>query len=378
MGDKRRLRCAVAAVAAGVVAGAVVAWLVLRALREPEQTRQVRRPRTEPRLRPTTMPTTHPSVDRWLNDGTYVTSDGRTIETSDIDSDGLYDANEIRAYGTLRYDGHTRVSGNVPRIDSPPPAVLFAHDTDRDGLPDEWERGYFGTLDQGRLDDPDGDGYPNYMERNLRQSPIAIDLAHPGARPKKFPKLPSGIRRPAWSMGSSEFWAAQDRAREWLRKGEPATRPAVAGFVWKGRPAAPPPKPKCPERVAREQLCFALRESAKAPLLAAADVDRDLLADEWERQTLGSLDYDRYDDPDGDGFPNVIEWYRGTDPLAIDLLHPLHKPAKLEPMPEATSPWSLCWDVHMEDFWRIQERARARLAARAADRENGQTGAQAR
>jgi len=81
-------------VAAGIVVvllGLWQGWRLLRARRPlppaVEQTREL----PPPRLRPTTMPTTHPSVDRWLNDGTYVTSDGRMIETSDVDSDGLYD-----------------------------------------------------------------------------------------------------------------------------------------------------------------------------------------------------------------------------------------------------------------------------------------------
>ena len=64
-----------------------------------------------------------------------------------------------------------------------------------DGLPDAWERGYFGGLPLGRLDDPDGNGYPNFMELNLSQSPVAIDLVHPGARPRKVGPLPSGPLR---------------------------------------------------------------------------------------------------------------------------------------------------------------------------------------
>ena len=219
MAEGKALRRVV--IAAGIVVvllGLWQGWRLLRARRPlrpaVEQTRELPRPR----LRPTTMPTTHPSVDRWLNDGTYVTSDGRMVETSDIDSDGLYDANEIRAYGTLRYDGHTGMSGTVPRIDGPPPAVLFAHDTDRDGLPDEWERGYFGTLDQGRLDDPDGDGYPNYMERNLRQSPIAIDLEIQGHLTGSWIDGPGGIVgtavQPAGADGSDGSRQVSRRAGE--------------------------------------------------------------------------------------------------------------------------------------------------------------------
>ena len=37
-------------------------------------------------------------------------------------------------------------------------------DSDHDGLPDEWELNYLGTLAQGPLDDADGDGNSNYTE----------------------------------------------------------------------------------------------------------------------------------------------------------------------------------------------------------------------
>ena len=125
MGDKRRLTCAVAAIAAAGLVGAVVAWLVLRAPRGPEQARQVRRPRAEPRLRPTSMPATQPGRPQWQSHSTYVDQKRRMISTYDTD----------------------------------------------------------------------GDGCPNYMELNLRQSPIAIDLAHFGARPRKVGPLPSGPLR---------------------------------------------------------------------------------------------------------------------------------------------------------------------------------------
>ena len=37
-------------------------------------------------------------------------------------------------------------------------------DSDHDGLPDDWENNFFGTLDQGAGDDPDGDGNSNFTE----------------------------------------------------------------------------------------------------------------------------------------------------------------------------------------------------------------------
>ena len=44
-------------------------------------------------------------------------------------------------------------------------------DTDADGLPDVWERDWFGSLDQGAAGDPDGDGQSNLDEYRSRTSP---------------------------------------------------------------------------------------------------------------------------------------------------------------------------------------------------------------
>lgn len=44
-------------------------------------------------------------------------------------------------------------------------------DTDSDGLPDDWERHWFGGLAQGATDDPDGDGIPNLAEYQAGTDP---------------------------------------------------------------------------------------------------------------------------------------------------------------------------------------------------------------
>ena len=76
------------------------------------------------------------------------------------DGDGQYDADEIRQYGTLMYNPETRQSAcRIDCISLPNPA-----DMDADGLPDDWEMGFFGTLDRGPDDDPEGDGFPNRIE----------------------------------------------------------------------------------------------------------------------------------------------------------------------------------------------------------------------
>jgi hypothetical protein len=48
-------------------------------------------------------------------------------------------------------------------------------DTDGDGLPDDWETEYFGSLVQGADGDPDGDGLYNQAEQELGSDPTRFD-----------------------------------------------------------------------------------------------------------------------------------------------------------------------------------------------------------
>lgn len=45
---------------------------------------------------------------------------------------------------------------------------------DNDGLPNEWELTYFGTLGFGPNDNPDGDGVSNYLEYRLHTNPASV------------------------------------------------------------------------------------------------------------------------------------------------------------------------------------------------------------
>ncbi len=315
---------------AGVLAVAgmvVLVWLMVR--REPRPPREPTEPAvtTEPAgvtPRPRPRPTTFPAARKWIAQHSYEDTRGRVISNWDIDEDGLYDADEIVQCGTLRYNSRTR--SQAPGINLPPPSrpKPDPDDTDRDGLHDAWEKGYFGTLKYGPWDDPDGDGYPNRVEYDDGKSPVKIDLAPSRLRPKRFPKpLPPRPRgyRPSkwWSIKSREFWEAQDRAEKRLMAGEKGPGPAVKGFKWRKPKPKPPPKlPPPPPKPSALRLRFArLARSALGP---ARDSDADGLADEWEKHYFGDLSQTRQDDPDGDGFPNVIEWYRLTDPTKPHLM----------------------------------------------------------
>ena len=155
----------------------------------------------------TATPTAFPNVKRWLTRNTYIDNSNRMFSRYATDGDGLYDADEMLMFGTLRYDNRT-MSG-VPRIDQPPPPGPDPDDTDGDGLPDAWEMGYFGTLKYGPWDDPDDDGFPNIIELELGQSPIKPDLLDPKLKPEKLAKAPpppkpgQGFQ---WSADTKEFW----------------------------------------------------------------------------------------------------------------------------------------------------------------------------
>ncbi len=54
-------------------------------------------------------------------------------------------------------------------------SLVLVSDVDGDGLPDSWERQYFGDLHYGLADDPDGDGLSNSQEFQLGTNPNSKD-----------------------------------------------------------------------------------------------------------------------------------------------------------------------------------------------------------
>jgi len=98
---------------------------------------------------------------------------GRMTDPSnpDTDGDGLTDLEEDPNINLLLDPGETDPldpdcddDGVLDGDDPWPWDPEWSTDTDSDGLPDEWELYYFGSLDEGPLDDYDGDGCDNYTE----------------------------------------------------------------------------------------------------------------------------------------------------------------------------------------------------------------------
>ena len=353
----------ISVLAAALLIGILTGWLALR----PPKTEDGDKPGGESRIReatsagasagkggpvsyrpelPVIRPVERPRPQRHISKVAYIGDDGRLYSTYDTDGDGLFDADEIVAHGTLMYDART--SAGAPSIEYM--AVPNPDDTDADGLPDDWEIGYLGNLDSGPNDDPDRDGFPNRVEFARFQSPVAADLIDVRLRPEN----PQPAKAGSFSTASREFWDKQAAVAEQLRQeraiSRPATRPAAPSYVWKQRPV----------KLGRvlKRTCPAVRpwsEYVKRSPRPEEDTDGDTLPDAWERQYFGHLKSGRFDDLDRDGFPNIIELYRGTDPARADRLPSSMKPKDLILLAPPEDNWDLGWDIRDAEFWRRQE-----------------------
>ena len=92
---------------------------------------------------------------------------------ADADGDGAGLAQEAHR-GTDPLELDTDADGMDDLHDAAP---MSAADSDGDGLADDWERFWFGTLAQSGGDDPDGDGRPNAQEFRELTNPTLADLA---------------------------------------------------------------------------------------------------------------------------------------------------------------------------------------------------------
>jgi hypothetical protein len=149
-----------------------------------------------------------PDGDAFTNAGEYSGGSHPAIRASiptDKDADGLADFWEVTHFGHLFHgpaddpdaDGFDNAAelaaGSNPGDPSSNPG-----DSDADGLPDAWETSHFGNLAQAGHGDPDGDGFTNLQELTAGTNP-ANARSHPALPLTTFTAVEDG------DSGTSEF-----------------------------------------------------------------------------------------------------------------------------------------------------------------------------
>ena len=123
-----------------------------------------------------------------INFGTGVTADNNQVVTDPdlfyvnpamydlhlLDSSPAVDVATEDLAATIDRDGIERPQGNGIDVGAYELLVPIS-DTDGDNLPDEWEMSRIGNLDQGALDDKDGDRHTNLLEFVLGSDPSVAD-----------------------------------------------------------------------------------------------------------------------------------------------------------------------------------------------------------
>ena len=87
---------------------------------------------------------------------------------------------------TLKVEGLNGTDATTGEVDA------INVDSDGDGLPDFWEIDFFGNLDQGAGDDPDGDGFTNLQEYESGTDPTQSDATPPAV--SSLAVIPTEVR----------------------------------------------------------------------------------------------------------------------------------------------------------------------------------------
>ena len=97
------------------------------------------------------------------------------VEATDTDGDGIPDTWEKIYFGDLNQDGGGDYDGdnitNLEEYQLGADPTMNDPDTDDDGLADRWELDHFGSLSQDGAGDYDGDGFSNYYEQEAGTDP---------------------------------------------------------------------------------------------------------------------------------------------------------------------------------------------------------------
>lgn len=205
--------------------------------------------------------------------------------------------------------------------------VLAGSDSDGDGIPDAVEYQNFGSLNYGREDDPDGDGFTVGKELDLGLSLVTSDSAVSGgissrlSAPLDYDRIRSRYIVESMPLG---LILGVD---ELVMDGTERTSPHIGAQLVSGYAFAywsvNGERVAGPDGVARRQVHVTVNEPTT--LVAhffepGADTDADGLVDWWEWNLLGVLDYDAQSDTDGDGITIGEEQRLGFAVAHVDQL----------------------------------------------------------
>jgi hypothetical protein len=121
------------------------------------------------------------------------------------------------------------INGNAG--DAAPINVASAEDLDADGLPDAWERKYFGGEQAAATDDPDGDGLSNLQEYQMGTDPVG------GASAPVITALertPAGLRISFTATAGRSYQLERTDdllGGQWGTIGTPQTAAGTMGYV---------------------------------------------------------------------------------------------------------------------------------------------------
>ncbi len=168
-------------------------------------------------------------------------------------------------------------------------------DSDNDGLPDWWEKFYFGDLTRDGTEDFDGDGMSDYEEFLAGTNPADANSALKIIPPMLVNE--SGVTV-NWAAALERIYRLEQRSIA----GSGAWS-AVAGDV------------TATNLIAQKIDAVGANQPARfyrIRLVASGDDDKDGLPDGWEHQNFGGLSRNGTEDFDGDGATDAFEFLAGT------------------------------------------------------------------